>query len=214
MSWQNGSDIGVQVLLVARDGIRLEVVRVPLQVVDEGEYTLVPVEATDASRRRWIQAASPPPPRVDGCPWYEPFLPGRQLPDWLQPAPAAADSPYDPYDGLPKLARPPAEAIVLDQQVELGVQRGRQVQFTRPAPGHALGFPASGYPLPDEPVEADAYALLELAWRQPLQPGAWIALSFDRFDPNALSTAFLVKVTDAWLFEDRETTYPKALAAG
>ena len=212
MSYQNGSDIGVQVLLVARDGIRLEVVRVPWQVVDEGEYTLAPSEATEASRRRWIQAASPPPPRVDGCPWYEPFLPGRQLPDWLQPA--KADSPYDPYDGLPKLARPPAEAIVLDQQVELDVQRGREVTFTRPDPGHALGFPASGYPLPDGPVEADAYALFELAWRQPLQPGAWVALSFDRFDPNALSTAFLVKVTDAWLFEDREATYPKALAAG
>jgi hypothetical protein len=94
------------------------------------------------------------------------------------------------------------------------MQRGREVTFTRPDPGHALGFPASGYPLPDGPVEADAYALFELAWRQPLQPGAWVALSFDRFDPNALSTAFLVKVTDAWLFEDRGTTYPEVLAAG
>jgi hypothetical protein len=208
MSWQNGSDIGIQVELVARDGIRLEVVRVPWQVVDEGESTLAPVEATEASRRRWIQAASPPPPRVDGCPWYEPFLPG-QLPDWLRPA-----TGDNPYDGLPKLGRPPAEAIVLDQQVELDVERGRQVTFTRPDPGHALGFPASGYPLPEEPVEADAYAQFELAWRQPLLPGAWVALSFDRFDPTALSTAFLVKVTDARLFGEREPTYPEAQAAG
>jgi hypothetical protein len=209
MSYQNGSDIGVQVLLVARDGIRLDVVRVPWQMVDEGEYTLAPSEATEASRRRWIQAASPPPLRVDGCPWYEPFLPGRQLPDWLRPV--TGDSPYD---GLPKLARPPAEAIVLDQQVELEVQRGQEVTFTRPDPGNALGFPASGYPLPDGPVEADAYAQIQLAWRQPLLPGAWVALSFDRFDPNALSTAFLVKVTDARLFGDPKPTYPEALAAG
>jgi hypothetical protein len=209
MSYQNGSDIGVQVLLVARDGIRLEVVRVPLQVMDEGEYALVPVEATEASRRRWIQAASPPPPRVDGCPWYEAYRTDRKLPEWLRPAKGAT-----PYDGLPKLARPPAEALVLDQQVELGAQRGRTIEFTRSDPGDALGFPANGYPLPDEPVEADAYALCELAWRHRLQPGAWVALSFDRFDPDGLSTAFLVKVTDAWLFEDRETGYPKAFAAG
>ena len=209
MSYQSGSDIGVQVLLAARDGIRLEVVRVPLRVVNEG-YTLEPEEFTEASRRQWIQAASPPPPRVDGCPWFEPFRPGRQLPDWLQPA--AGDSPYD---GLPKLARPPAEAIVLDQQIELEKQRGRKIEFTRAEPGDPLGFPANGYPLPTEPVEADAWALFELAWRHHLQPGAWVALSFDRFDPNGLSTAFLVKVTDDWLFEDRdEATYPKALAAG
>jgi hypothetical protein len=53
-----------------------------------------------------------------------------------------------------------------------------------------------------------------LAWRHPLQPGAWVALSFDRFDPNGLSTAFLVKVTGDWLFEDRGAGYPKALTAG
>ena len=209
MSYQNGSDIGVQVLLAARDGIRLEVVRVPLRVLDEG-YALEPVETTEASRRQWIQAASPPPPRVDGCPWFEPFRPGRQLPDWLQPA--AGESPYD---GLPKLARPPAEALVLDQQIEREKQRGRKIEFTRAEPGDPLGFPANGYPLPGEPVEADGYALCELAWRHPLQPGAWVALSFDRFDPNGLSTAFLVKVTDDWMFRDREQpTYPEALAAG
>ena len=113
----------------------------------------------------------------------------------------------------PKLARPAAEAIVLDQQVELGEERADdRVHPLRP--GDALGFPANGYPLPDGPVEADAYAQLELAWRHPLQPGAWVALSFDRFDPNGLSTAFLVKVIDDWLFEDREASDPKALTAG
>jgi hypothetical protein len=103
---------------------------------------------------------------------------------------------------------------VLDQQVELGEERGRKIEFTRAEPGDALGFPANGYPLPDGPVEADAYAQLTLAWRHPLRPGAWVALSFDRFDPNGLSTAFLVKVTDDRLFGDREASYPKALTAG
>ena len=185
MSWQNGSDIGVQVLLVARDGIRMEVARVPLQVVDESDYSLVPVAATESSsRHHWVQAASPPPPRVDGSPWYDAFCPGHDLPQWLQSPPSTS-----PYDGLAKLTRPSAESIVLDQQVVLGVQRGRQVTFVRPAPGHAMGFPASGYPLPTEPVEVDAYAQCELAWNRPLQPGAWVALSFDRFDPSVHTPA-------------------------
>jgi hypothetical protein len=209
MSWQNGSDIGVQVELVARDGIRLEVARVPLRLANEGDDFLEPAEATEASRRPWIQAASPPPARVDGCPWYEPFRPGRKLPEWLQPA--RGDGPYD---GLPKLARPPAEAIVLDQRLELGVQRGRKLEFTQAEPGNPLGFPANGYPLPDGPVEADFYAQCELAWRHPLQPGAWVALSFDRFDPNGLSTAFLAKVSDVWMFQATEPSYQEDFAAG
>ena len=77
MSWQNGSDIGVQVLNVFRDGIRLEVVRVPLRVEDEGEYTLVPAEATAASRRRWIQADPRP-------------APGRRLPGTSRGGPDAS----------------------------------------------------------------------------------------------------------------------------
>jgi hypothetical protein len=210
MSWQNGSDIGVQIDVAARDGIRLEIARLPMRVVDEGDYRLVEVEVTEASRWRWIQAASPPPPRVDGCPWYGAFGPAdRTLPEWLQ-APRAAS----PYDGLAKLARPSAETIVLDQQVELFDDRERKLEFARPAPGEPRGFPANEYPLPVGPVEATAYVQCQLAWRHPLQAGAWVALSFDRFDPNALSTAFLVKVSDAWLFGGPEAAFPKGAAAG
>jgi hypothetical protein len=210
MSWQNGSDIGVQFLLVGRDGIRMEVARVPLRVVAEYDYELVHVPATESSRFPWVQAASPPPPRVDGCPWYEAFSPGRNVPQWLQSSPSAAD----PYDGLAKLTRPSTESIVLDQQVVLDAQRERQVEFVRATPGDALGFPASGYPLPTEPVEVDFYAMCELAWSCQLQPGAWVAISFDRFEPVALSTAFLVKVADAWLFEPPAHARPKVPAAG
>jgi hypothetical protein len=41
-----------------------------------------------------------------------------------------------------------------------------------------------------------------------------VALSFDRFDPDALSTAFLMRVTDDWLFEPPQQPGPKAYAAG
>jgi len=53
----------------------------------------------------------------------------------------------------------------------------------------------------------------QLAWRHPLQAGAWVALSFDRFDPNGLSTAFLARVSDAWLFERPQAASPKGVAA-
>jgi hypothetical protein len=210
MSWQSGSDIGIQIQVVARDGIRLEIARLPLVAVDDYAFRLIAVEPTEESRRRWLQAVSPPPPRVDGRPWYEAFKrDDRALPDWLQSASAA-----DPYAGLPRLARPPLESIVLDQQVELAEERGRRLEFAREEPGNALGFAANEYPQPEDPVEVNAYIQCQLAWKHTLQPGAWIALSFDRFDSNALSTAFFAKVTDDWLFARPETVYPKASADG
>lgn len=209
MSWQNGSDIGIQIDVVARDGIRLEIARLPMQVVDEDDYRLVPIEATAASRWQWIQAASPPPPRVDGCPWYGAFgSADRALPEWLQAPPAAS-----PYDGIAKLGRPAAETIVLDQQVELLEDRARTLEFDRPAPGDPRGFPANEYPQPVGALEPTAYVQCQLAWRHPLQAGAWVALSFDRFDPNGLSTAFLARVSDAWLFERPQAASPKGVAA-
>jgi hypothetical protein len=208
MSWQSGSDIGIQIQVVARDGIRLEIARLPL-ALDEHAFRLVAVEATEESRRRWIQAASPPPPRVDGRPWYQAFKrDDRALPEWLQSA-----SANDPY-ALPKLAQPSLRSIVVDQQVELAAERGRILELVREEPGNALGFAANEYPQPEDAIEVNAYIQCQLAWKHTLQPGAWIALSFDRFDPNAPSTAFLAKVTNDWLFARPDTGYPKASAAG
>jgi hypothetical protein len=205
MSWQNGSDIGIQILSVARDGIRLELVRLPYAVVDENEFTLVPVVATDQSRRRWLQVASPPPPRVDGRPWNEAYN---------QASKSQIGSSTGAYAGPLKLGRPPLESLVLDQQVELESERGRTIEFVREEPGNPLGFAANEYPLPEGPIDANAYIQCQLAWKHTLQVGAWIAISFDRFDPNAPSAAFLAEVANKWLFEDpSETGSPKAVSA-
>jgi hypothetical protein len=67
MSWQNGSDIGVQIEVVARDGIRLEIARLPMRVVDEATTYSLEVEVTE-DRAAVDPGASPPPPRVDGSP--------------------------------------------------------------------------------------------------------------------------------------------------
>jgi hypothetical protein len=214
MSHQAGSDVGIQVLLVARDGLRLEVFGLRVQA-EEHSYTLrrlPPLQHPPPFRRVWIQAASPPPPRIDGCPWYEPFAQGGHLPHWLLNRQATAAS--SPYDGLPKLGQPSPDSVVLNQQVKLEFERGRQIEITRPDPGDPMGFPANGYPQPTDPVDADFYGEHELAWARPLSPGAWVALSFDRFDPDALSTAFLMRVTDDWLFEPPQQPGPKAYAAG
>jgi len=213
MSWQPGSDIGIQVLLVARDGLRVEVVGLRMQAEDPDTLRYLPSpEHPPPFRRVWIQAASPPPPRIDGSPWYEPFGQGRSVPPWLRSSQAAASS--SPYDGLPKLSRPSSDSVVLNQQLALEFQRGRKVECARPEPGEPLGFPANGYPQPTDPVDADFYGEFELAWARPLSPGAWLALSFDRFDPDSLSTAFLMRVSDDWLFDPPEEPGPKAYAAG
>ncbi len=213
MSWQPGSDIGVQVLLVARDGLRLEVAGLRLRAVDPHNLEFPPPPKNPPPFRHvWIQAASPPPPRSDGSPWYEPFGQGRNLPSWLRSAENAASS--HPYDGLPKLSRPAPHSVVLDQQVTLAFQRGRKVECVRADPGDPMGFPTDIYPLPSEPVHADFHGEHQLAWTQPLIPGAWVALSFDRFDPGALSTAFVMQVTDDWLFDPPQQPGPKAYAAG
>jgi hypothetical protein len=211
MSWQAGSDVGVQVLLVARDGLHLEVVGLRIQAEDAFTLRyLPPPNHPPPFRRVWIQAASPPPPRIDGCPWYEPFGRGRELPQWLRSSQAASSSPYD---GLPKLGLPSPHSVVLDQQVTLAFQRGRKVECVRPDPGDPMGFPTDIYPQPSEPVHADFHGEHELAWTRPLIPGAWVALSFDRFDPHSLSTAFVMQVTDDWLFDPPQRPGPKAYAA-
>ena len=209
MGWQNGSDIGIWIGAVARDGIRLEIARLPYAASVADPSRLGRVEATEESRHRWIQVASPPPPRVDGRPWYEAFqLNNPALPNWLQPA-----SSTDSLVGSPKLARPSSESIVLDQQVILDADQGRWVECVRAEAGDPLGFAANYYPLPESSVEATAYIQCKLAWKNTLQLGAWIALSFDGFDPNAASTAFLAKVIEERLFPGSEAVLPKTSAA-
>jgi len=204
-SWQTGSDVGVQVLLVARDGIRFQFggVRTP--------YHAEPPAQALPPRHVWVQAASPPPDRVDSRPWYAPYERESGVP-WLVQG-SDEESSSSSYKKPPKLGKPDAGTIVLDQQITAPFQWAREADFALAEVGDPMGFLSNQYEQPDGRVGVDFYGEYELAWVRPLREGAWVALSFDRFDPDAYSAAWLVRVTDAWLFRPPEQPDPKAPAA-
>jgi hypothetical protein len=212
MSFQTTSDLGVEVMLAARDGIRLRLV---------SHLRRADAEPLDHPMPNWpqsLQVASPPPERVDGRRWYEPIrdLNGRPLFD----DEAEADSWRRGVrftDDCAPLGPPALETVVLDQQVMLGFQWARAVHFSPEGGHYATGFVSGPYDQPDpgQPMGVDFYGEFELAWRHELEPDAWVAISFERFEPGRQSVEFLAKVTDAWLFRPPsgrpwwERPYPK-----
>ena len=212
MSYQTTSDLGVEVLIAARDGIRLRLVsNLHLGDVGPPDYPL-------PNRPQSLQAASPPPERVDGRRWYEPIrdLDGRPL--------FAAEAEADSWkqgvrfaDDVTPLAAPAPETVTLDQQVMLSFQWAREVSYAAGGGHYPTGFVSGPYDQPEagRPFGADFYGEFELAWRHELDPDAWLAISFERFEPGRRSVEFLTRVTDAWLFRPPsglpwwERPYPK-----
>jgi hypothetical protein len=206
MSYQSGSDVGVQILLVARDGIRFDFVGL------RRPFHAEPPEEALPDRRVWVQAASPPPPRIGGTPWYEPYTAAAGLPAFLS-APRFVAAPQ--YDGLQKLDKPARDTIVLDQEIKVPFQWAREADFDLAEIGNPTGFLANPYPQPRGWVGVDFHGEFTLRWATEVEPGHWVAISFDRFDPDPAvqSAAYLAQVTDAKLFGPPKGHYPKALAA-
>lgn len=197
MSYQITSDLGIEVLLAARDGIRLRLV----SHLRHGGAKPLDYPLPDWPQS--LQAASPPPERVDGRRWYEPVrdLDGRPL--------FADEAAVDSWrrgvrfaDDITPLAAPAIETVVLDQQVKLAFQWARAVHFAPEGGHYPTGFVSGPYDQPDpgQPMGIDFYGEFELAWRHELDPDAWVAIGFERFEPGRESVEFLTKVTDAWLF--------------
>jgi hypothetical protein len=215
MSYQSTSHLGIEVLVTARDGIRLRLV------------SHLPAEATPPAyplpnRPQPLQAASPPPERVDGRRWYEPVrdLEGRPL--------FADEAEADSWkrgvrftDDCTPLGAPAPETVVLDQQVMLAFGWAREIDYT-PGGGHyPTGFISAPYDQPPsgQPMAANFYGEFELAWRRVLDPDGWVAISFERFEPGRESVEFLTRVTDTWLFRPPngapwwEQPYPRGAGA-
>ncbi|SRR6266545_1615015 len=212
MSYQTTSDLGVEVLIAARDGIRLRLVsNLHLGDVGPPDYPL-------PARPQSLQVASPPPERVDGRRWFEPIrdLNGRPL--FADEADADAWKQGVRFsDDITPLGPPTLETIVLDQQVMLAFQWGREVHYAADGGHYQTGFVSGPYQQPDpgQPVGANYFGEFELAWRHELEPDAWAAISFERFEPGRRSVEFLTRVSIDWLFRPPsgaawwEEPYPK-----
>jgi hypothetical protein len=196
MSYQSTSNLGIEVLLAARDGVRLRLVAHLPAEASPPAYPL-------PNRPQSLQAASPPPERVDGRRWYEPIrdLDGRPL--------FADEGETDSWkrgvrftDDCTPLGPPALETVVLDQQVMLAFQWARQIDYAPEGGHYPTGFVSAPYDQPPagQPMTAHFYGEFELAWRRVLDPNAWVAISFERFEPGRESVEFLTRVTDAWLF--------------
>jgi hypothetical protein len=188
MSWQSGSDVGIEFLLVARDGIRFRFVGLRYR---PGEYPAddTPPKQALPARELWIQVATPPPNRVDGSPW-----------DLMLSEPNSTS-----LKDMPKLTRPEPGAIVLDRRFSAPFVWGMEVEFSLAEQGDPDGFIASYYEQPKGLVGVNHYGEYTLDWTRELNEGDWVAVSFDHFDPEAHSTAFLARVTDRWLFRPPPT---------
>jgi hypothetical protein len=215
MSYQSTSNLGIEVLVTARDGVRLRLAaHLPAKAIPPA-YPL-------PNRPQPLQAASPPPERVDGRRWFEPIrdLEGRPL--------FADEGEADSWkrgvrfaDDCTPLGTPASETVVLDQQVMLAFGWARAIGYA-PGGGHyPNGFISAPYDQPpqDQGMEAHFYGEFELAWRRALDPDAWVAISFERFEPGRQSVEFLTKVTDTWLFRPPggapwwEQPYPQGTGA-
>ena len=215
MSFQSTSHLGIEVLVAARDGVRLRLVSHLPQDATPPSYPL-------PNRPQSLQAASPPPERVDGRRWYEPVrdLDGRPL--------FADEAEADSWkrgvrftDDVTPLGTPALETVVLDQQVVLAFQWARQIDYAPEGGHYPTGFISAPYDQPPsgQRMGAHFYGEFELAWRRELDADAWVAISFERFEPGRESVEFLTRVTDAWLFRPPsgapwwEQPYPKGADA-
>jgi hypothetical protein len=215
MSYQSTSHLGIEVLVTARDGIRLRLVS---HLPDDAVPPAYPLP----NRPQPLQAASPPPERVDGRRWFEPIrdLEGRPL--------FADEGEADSWkrgvkfaDDCTPIGMPSSETVVLDQQVMLAFGWARAIDYARGGGHYPTGFISAPYDQPpsDQHMDVHFYGEFELAWRRPLDPDAWVAISFERFEPGRQSVEFLTRVTDAWLFRPPsgvpwwEQPYPQGTGA-
>jgi hypothetical protein len=215
MSYQSTSNLGIEVLRAARDGVRLRLVA-HLPAGDS------PPAYPRPDLPQILQAASPPPERVDGRRWYEPIRDSHDRPLFADEGdPDAWKQGIRFTDDVTPLGPPAAETVVLDQQVTLTFQWAREISYTHTGGDYPNGFIAAPYTQPqqDEWLGVDFYGEFELAWRHALEPNAWVAISFERFEPGRRSVEFLTRVTDAWLFRPPsgvpwwEQPYPKGASS-
>jgi hypothetical protein len=153
---------------------------------------------------RRIQAASPPPDRVDETTWDSGICVGDDRKECRPLRPAGDDDSWKRLgvyciEDIASLGQPEPHAIVLDEWLTVPAKRTIRPFSTR----DPLGFLSASYPQPviegkgGTLVEVDYNAKFDLKWSKPLKPGSWVAISFDRFwPPERVSVDYIAQVQD------------------
>jgi hypothetical protein len=150
---------------------------------------------------RRVQAASPPPRRADGSAWESGILlkDGQAL-DPSSPSAAWRNQGVRFVEDIASLDQPPPGTIVLDRWVQV-----RADPVNRPFTGRVdpLGFLSASYPQPVigptgvAHVPVDYNEEHDLEWSIRLEPGSWVAISFDRFwPPERESVEYIAQIQE------------------
>jgi hypothetical protein len=136
---------------------------------------------------RRIQAASPPPRRVDGRPWEFGILlnDGQEL-EPSSPSAGWRNQSVRFVEDIASLDQPERHTIVLDKWLRVP-DNPINLPFTGEV--DPLGFLSASYPQPDIGTSSVTHVLVDynaeydLPWSTRLEPDRWVACSFDRFWP-------------------------------
>ena len=152
-----------------------------------------------------IQAASPPPERVDGTQWDDGLVvPGGGR--FSRTSPSPTDAKVDPLDGVAPLGQPDPTTIVLDRWLAVpalpssrALTRTFEIGTADPTI-RPLSFLSAPYP--DASIDGKRLAVVgvdyyyegRIKFDRPAQD-EWIAVSLERFfPPERASAEFIVRV--------------------
>jgi hypothetical protein len=218
----SSSDAIIDVLRIGCDGIRFRFAA-QLHLPSFGRDG-PPEQALTTLYGVWIQAVSPPPQRTSAAgatPWEQGIRVrgGSQagLPFTASTLGPGQDNRWKQLgvsldENIAALGTPDPATIVLDQGLTVPFEWGREIAFRDEV--DPLGFLSVRYSQPPMTgpvtnVGVNYYGEYTLAWRWRLQPGAWVALSFDRFRPPERKSAdFITQVEDRNLFAPTQAAAP------
>lgn len=222
----SSSDAAIEVITVCRDGIRFRF-GAELHLPEQPGYTppRPPEDALPALYDKYRITAASPPPRRNGGPWQKGLYVAHESRPAFDPDSSAetVSGQWQQHgitwdDPIPPLDQPPLETIVLDQALPVQFEWKRTMTFEKaPDP---LGFLSVPYKQPYDydpeykSVGVNYYGEYTLAWNKPLSPGAWVAISFDRFErPDRESADYITQVQDCNLLHSPSWT-PPGVAGG
>jgi hypothetical protein len=201
------SDAVIDQVRACPDSIRF---RLGLQFYSPGRVP--PLERLLPARYLRIQAASPPPGRIDDSGWqdglrvYDGTENGREFdasdPTWKQ-------SGVFPLEGISPLDQPPPDTLVLDRWLAVPAvppTAALTTTFTLTPPkrgsvGTTNHFISVDYPMPvgdgEGPKVAGVAYYCEAVLRFTRKAEDWIALSFSRFYPHERQSADYIIAVEA-----------------
>ncbi len=159
---------------------------------------------------RRIQAASPPPTR-DGRPWELGIRVKDGTEDGQPLRVAGGDDSWKRrgvfhLEGIPSLDQPTPNTIVLDRWLAVPAVQAHPTTLAFTNEVDQRGFLSVSYPQP--PIQDEGVTRVGVAyynqhtfhWARQLPPGAWVAISFDRFWPPERDSAdYIAQVEDCML---------------